>query len=1327
MIIRFLRIIVCLIFYSCCCLAAASSPLIPYESQQYYVLENKVSTKQLQHVSSQETSYTFNSLLKINSVWNSDNEQLLQVYFTENRVSAPGKKGNVKVQEIEKIPDRPFYISFIDNKPSKVIAHTSRDQSLLNMERGIASLMHINFENGPVSEIDVSGMCNNFYNIKSSTKVNKIKTDCSHWDLKVNYRAEKPLGVHQKSFERVEYDLSADGQLLLASSVETHKLSLEALPEVGTQVESLLFLKHTTFAVEPVEQLPYKTSEEAIKSLLEWYRVFEIEADVDGVISEIKDITLKQQVASFNKDLTDDLIGKKALAEAFVKLVPLARITKQEEFVEILKSNKKLHSQLVDLLGAVQTIDAHKAIHEIFDFNKKSDVDLLEKYYQSLSVGTHPERSIIEDLFERLTAAEENAIKNEKLQDSVLQCVASLTHQSGFDANDKLLKEIKEFILKNLLEICKDEVCKTRYIRSLQNLRDPTTISILMKYALKEETKISVAAMQALKSFPIIHFNEKHRQAFTHIFYQIPKKYDSSARTLALDILLDMKPTPEQLGHLLDYLASNDRHFEIKTYVIQKLKMLSDKCPRFRALLETGLHERPHINNYHIIGQKEDYLHFGGTEEESRQAAYYLSADSGSNIGPTDELKRTQRSFWKKLFKNGLFGECDNCCNNCNYNVGNGDNYSPAPSPLLPFQPFRPLPLWQNLQPLFGPVSYDSYGRGSYNNPPRYNGNAVNNPPSYDNNVPQAPETVYEIPTELPPVEPEYNVDNSPAVEELYEPPAALPENTYSLPEPSTYTKEETPKAVQYANGKVPQIIYQPIIYVSPQYQGNKDVIKQIQQEETKYDEEPKEEYKPLSPSYEKESESESASSSYSSDAESTKLDDSSNDNFNKSEPQTPVVVTPCSQSYAVPSTPCLSPPLTNPALSAVSTVYNIITPSLLHTLTAGQSPSYITSVTAPNVPCSNEEPSKYSLTPSNVIPLDSYSLPPSSPAPVATAYLSSPAPMTAPKPAPAPMPQSYIQPIHMSSDDQPYRVCPELFEEYQRKLNTILPHIHAGRGGSLTTVLSRELSWAPAFNESLLSTQEIYQGVLKRGSVELILSAGREETSTFKLGIYTSGLTSFVGDSDEDTNDDDEEVDDSPATAGMEIAVQGVLLRPLIFFTGQSELMGHVWSGTASDPTPAFQATTLAQDHEHYIILSSGATVYTRVIGSKSVDLNGKVDFSIWNRNANTEIQQNSAAAVHGIMKAGFTYAQVSNEFLLTYEPKISLQADIDFYSGIKLCMQLQRPEMQLKHFNTQLVTLQADHRFSKKVLSKYSYNFPGRTLALNQKNNEMCNMIFN
>ena len=50
-----------------------------------------------------------------------------------------------------------------------------------------------------------------------------------------------------------------------------------------------------------------------------------------------------------------------------------------------------------------------------------------------------------------------------------------------------------------------------------------------------------------------------------------------------------------------------------------------------------------------------DYIQFGGNEEESRQAAYYLSADSGRNIGPTDELKRTQRFLLKNLFGNNLF------------------------------------------------------------------------------------------------------------------------------------------------------------------------------------------------------------------------------------------------------------------------------------------------------------------------------------------------------------------------------------------------------------------------------------------------------------------------------------------------------------------------------------------------------------------------------------------------------------------------------------------------------------------------------------------------
>lgn len=169
-----------------------------------------------------------------------------------------------------------------------------------------------------------------------------------------------------------------------------------------------------------------------------------------------------------------------------------------------------------------------------------------------------------------------------------------------------------------------------------------------------------------------------------------------------------------------------------------------------------------------------------------------------------------------------------------------------------------------------------------------------------------------------------------------------------------------------------------------------------------------------------------------------------------------------------------------------------------------------------------------------------------------------------------------------------------------------------------LTTALSRTFSKKPAFNASLISIQEINSGVLKRGIVDMKIESDENEFSVFTLGIYTGGLSSFIGGSD-----DSEEAEDEPATAGMEITVQGSYLRPLEFFKGQGELMGHVWSGTGSDPTAAYQATTLLHDHQEYIRLQNGGGFGLNVIGALSIDLNGQISFSLWNRNAKSEIRK--------------------------------------------------------------------------------------------------------
>ncbi|XP_013119487.2 microsomal triacylglycerol transfer protein [Stomoxys calcitrans] len=883
-----LRIFILCTFCWMCCMSHGTeplfAPLVPFNSQHFFTLTNKVTIKEISHGAAEETSYTFTTLLKVNSVWSKNQDQLLQIYFTENRVSTVDKKGKERIQDIIKIPDRPFYIRFEGHGPTKIIAHTYRDQSLLNIERGIASLLQIQYKVGPMVEVDMSGMCNVFYNAKSKERVEKKKTDCSNWDLKVAYRGEKPLDISRLSIENVVYDISPEGSLLQAHSVETHKMHLTAQPEVGTIVESLLTLKHVTATTEHVEQLDFETLEEAVQSLMEWYREFDLEADVDGAVTEYGLVTLKSEINKYTKHLANKRIGHYQLAEAFARLVPLARITKQEEFQEILESHKNILPQLVDLLGATQTFDAHKAINATFQYRKLSDFDLLEKYLQSLAVGTHPEEEIIKDLF-AIVKSMDDSMQYKKIKNALVQCMSSLAHH--FE-REVIEIDIRNYLVENLKKNCgKDEECKLLMIRGLQNLADHRSIETLMGYAFLAEPKLSVAAMKALKRFSVIHFQEPHRLAFTFMFYQSRKKYATSARTMALDILLDMRPTKEELGHMLDYLASNDRHFEIKTYVIQKFQMYAEKHPKFKALLQMCLSERPHINNYHILGQK------------------------------------------------------------------------------------------------------------------------------------------------------------------------------------------------------------------------------------------------------------------------------------------------------------------------------------------------------------------------------------------------------------------------------------------------------------GFTSVLSRPLSSAPAFNETLLSVQEVHKGVLRHGSVELLLQAGEYEASTFKLGIFTNGLDTFMSnnndaDEQEDLDDDNEENPEySPITAGMEISVNGVAHRPLIFFTGKSELMTHIWSGTVSESTPAFQGTMLAHDHEHYVMLSSGATAHFNVIGAKSIDLNGKAGFSLWNRNADTEIKQNAATVVYGIMKVGFTYATVTNEFVFSYEPKIVLQAHIDFYDELKLCMRLQRPEMELNLKSTKTVNLKSIYNYQKSVHSKHSHKFPGHTYALNRKNNNMCNMV--
>lgn len=478
-------------------------------------------------------------------------------------------------------------------------------------------------------------------------------------------------------------------------------------------------------------------------------------------------------------DLQDDKVGKGASARALLKLISVGRASKTDDFTRILnaRSTKEIRGQLMDLLGAVQTEQSHEAFKKTLNFTNDEDFNDIERYLQSLAVGVQPEESIIRDLMSVLSSDE---LDNEKLRDTLVQTVASMSRRFAYKPNEDfeshIVIEVKNFLMKSLNK-CETDECKVFYVRGLQNLQSPDTIEKLLSLALNFPYQISVAAVKALKKFPASQFAPEAKSKLFGIFYQRGKKFDSSARTLALDVLLTFRLEKDDVAELVSFLKSSDSAYEIKQYLIQKLKMSAEKCVQFNEMLQLALAKDPQVNNWNVYG--------------------------------------------------GLKG---------------------------------------------------------------------------------------------------------------------------------------------------------------------------------------------------------------------------------------------------------------------------------------------------------------------------------------------------------------------------------------------------------LSSVLVRKFSQQPSFNGSLLSVQEMKGGVLKHGNVDLLLRSGDEEMSLFTLGIFAGGLSSFISSSEEESVDPDE---DTTATAGMELSIHGVQMRPLTFFKGQGELMGHVWSGTASEPTTAYKGVTLLHDHKQVISLNNGFLLDFSTLGALSVDLHGKIEISLWYKNANSEVIQ--------------------------------------------------------------------------------------------------------
>lgn len=254
-------------------------------------------------------------------------------------------------------------------------------------------------------------------------------------------------------------------------------------------------------------------------------------------------------------------------------------------------------------MGAAGTLNAHEAVKQEIDFNDDNEAMNVERYLQALAVCVRPNSAIISDL---LKTVDGKSI-NDKIKTTIIHTIGSLARRYANSPDQSyksdVVVQVQKYFADSIAK-CTEPSCHVHYLNGMNNLQSTDSIDLLFKYVRDEDRAVSVAAMKALRRFPSHIWNHRDIQQFENIFYQHGKRFDSSVRTLALDIVLNSKLSDEQLTKLLSHLRTNDRAFEVKKYLLEMVKMLGSENAELNERIDQIIKNDSLLNNYHIIGQK---------------------------------------------------------------------------------------------------------------------------------------------------------------------------------------------------------------------------------------------------------------------------------------------------------------------------------------------------------------------------------------------------------------------------------------------------------------------------------------------------------------------------------------------------------------------------------------------------------------------------------------------------------------------------------------------------------------------------------------------------
>lgn len=572
--------------------------------------------------------------LNVTAVWQQPTDhdtfllriQLLSPQLWIKSRRAPEPEGFVEhSSRVDSVSEQPVLLLWRHGEIVSIYMDPSETVSSANLKRGLASFFQYKVFDGEFQERDASGLCNVTYHSTGPQSILKEKTYCEHiTDLSKKQHPNPLFGVKVASVHHASYKLS---HYLLPFSVhvkESHNMTLSARPEVGTIVTSEGILEEISGALTP-NRVQANTLQEAIAALQPGFVKTNIELQLEPATCPSGGCqTLEQAIEEHRSALENTVLGTGKSAAAFNKLLPLVKSASSEELLRILKSPRyrQIKPQLLDLIGCSSTMAGHLAAMKVLRQDEVGDDT--ERYLWALSLSPTPDADIAKDVLKR----SEETMQNDKVSETTALTAAAIARHLGSPA----AVEKARVSLEIGLDSCTGEECKLKFLRALRNLRSKASIPTLLKFATSGNKAITVAAWRALAALPKDSVTNEMKTAARRVFYQIggPKR-DSSARTVALDIILENNPSKEDIHGLVEFLAASDPAYEIRKYLSQRLEQVSKKDAQFAKNLNEVLMEfGQRVINYNVLAQR------GLSTAFTRD--FLTSADSNGTLVTVQEI-----------------------------------------------------------------------------------------------------------------------------------------------------------------------------------------------------------------------------------------------------------------------------------------------------------------------------------------------------------------------------------------------------------------------------------------------------------------------------------------------------------------------------------------------------------------------------------------------------------------------------------------------------------------------------------------------------------------